>query len=68
MKLQSIAASVLFASSTLGAVVKRQAQFAQGQPIDGKGKGAPILGTSRRIPDYDLQRLTTGARWYGPSD
>ncbi|KAH7092309.1 RmlC-like cupin domain-containing protein [Paraphoma chrysanthemicola] len=50
MKFQSIAASVLFASSTLGAVVKRQAQFSQGQPIDGKGKGAPILGgTDRQI-------------------
>lgn len=44
MKLQSFAASLLFASSTLGAVVKRESQFSQGQPIDGKGKGAPILG------------------------
>ncbi|KAF2023801.1 Bicupin, oxalate decarboxylase/oxidase [Setomelanomma holmii] len=50
MKFQSIAASVLFASSTLGAVFKRDAQFSQGQPIDGKGKGAPILGgTDRQI-------------------
>ena len=44
MKLQSIAASLLFTSATLGAVVKRESQFHNGQPIDGKGKGAPILG------------------------
>lgn len=44
MKLQAVAASVLFASASLAAVVKRDAQFEQGQPIDGKGKGAPILG------------------------
>ncbi|KAL6711491.1 hypothetical protein ACN47E_004425 [Coniothyrium glycines] len=50
MKLQSLAASVLFASSSFAAVVKRDGQFAQGQPIDGKGKGAPILGgTDRQI-------------------
>ncbi|PSN59535.1 thermophilic glucose-6-phosphate isomerase [Corynespora cassiicola Philippines] len=47
MKLQSIAASLLFTSATLGAVVKRESQFHNGQPIDGKGKGAPILGTLR---------------------
>ncbi|OAL44447.1 Bicupin, oxalate decarboxylase/oxidase [Pyrenochaeta sp. DS3sAY3a] len=51
MKLQAVAASVLFASASLAAVVKRDAaQFEQGQPIDGKGKGAPILGgTDRQI-------------------
>jgi oxalate decarboxylase len=46
MKVQSL---VLFASAALGAVVKRE-QFSQGQPIDDKGKGAPILGNS--IPPY----------------
>jgi oxalate decarboxylase len=44
MKLQTFAASVLFASSTFGAVIKRE-QFSKGQPIDDKGKGAPILGS-----------------------
>jgi hypothetical protein len=44
MKLQALATSVLFASTSFAAVVKR-AQFTQGQPIDDKGKGAPILGT-----------------------
>jgi len=39
--------SLLFASASFAAVVKRQtpAPFSDGQPIDGKGKGAPILGT-----------------------
>ncbi|KAI8943273.1 hypothetical protein NX059_001293 [Plenodomus lindquistii] len=50
MKLQTLTASVLFASWTLAGVVKRDALFLQGQPIDGKGKGAPILGgTDRQI-------------------
>jgi oxalate decarboxylase len=44
MKLQSLASGLLFASTTFGAVIKR-AEFKNGQPIDGKGKGAPILGT-----------------------
>jgi oxalate decarboxylase len=44
MRLQSFAASFLYASTTFGAVIKRDAGFAQGQPVDGKGKGAPILG------------------------
>lgn len=43
MKFQSFVASALCASVSLGAVVKRE-QFSQGQPIDDKGKGAPILG------------------------
>ena len=43
MKLQSLASALLFASSTFGAVIER-AEFKNGQPIDGKGKGAPILG------------------------
>ena len=43
MKLSGLT-TALFASSTLGAVIKRDAQFDNGQPIDGKGKGAPILG------------------------
>lgn len=43
MKVQAILASALFATSSLGGVVKRE-QFNQGQPIDDKGKGAPILG------------------------
>jgi hypothetical protein len=44
MKIKTLVASVLFTSSTLAGVVKRE-QFTQGQPIDDKGKGAPILGT-----------------------
>jgi hypothetical protein len=40
---------VLFVSAALGAVVKRE-QFSQGQPIDDKGKGAPILGTYSHPP------------------
>jgi hypothetical protein len=46
MKLQILASSLFFASSTFGAVIKRAEgpQFKNGQPIDGKGKGAPILG------------------------
>lgn len=37
---------LLFASSTLaGAAIVKRAQFAQGQPIDDKGKGAPLLGS-----------------------
>lgn len=43
MKVQTLAAGVLFASSTLAGVVKRDGLFTQGQPVDGKGKGAPIL-------------------------
>lgn len=35
---------LLFASTTFGAVIKREAQFKNGQPIDANGKGAPILG------------------------
>jgi oxalate decarboxylase len=36
----------LFASSlSFAAVIKRE-QFTQGQPIDDKGKGAPILGNT----------------------
>jgi hypothetical protein len=45
--------TVLFASTTLSAVIKREAQFQNGQPIDGKGKGGPILGKlplSLRVP------------------
>lgn len=49
MKLTSFLANVLFATSSFGAVVKRE-QFSQGQPIDDRGKGAPILGgTDRQI-------------------
>lgn len=45
MKFQVVGASLLSASSAFGAVIKRDdAQFNNGQPIDGKGKGAPILG------------------------
>jgi len=51
MRLSS-AISVLFASTALAGVVKRQtpAPFTDGQPIDGKGKGAPILGIMNRPP------------------
>jgi len=52
MKLQSLASGLLFASSTFGAVIKR-AEFKNGQPIDGKGKGAPILG----MYTFKTQRL-----------
>jgi oxalate decarboxylase len=47
MKLQVFGAAILSASLALGAVIKRDnSQFKNGQPIDGKGKGAPILGMS----------------------
>ncbi|KZM24183.1 nutrient reservoir [Ascochyta rabiei] len=42
MKLTA-AVNVLFVSSAFAGVVKRQTPFSDGQPIDGKGKGAPIL-------------------------
>ncbi|KAH7380254.1 RmlC-like cupin domain-containing protein [Phaeosphaeria sp. MPI-PUGE-AT-0046c] len=49
MKVPAFLASALFAASSLGAVIKRE-QFSQGQPIDDRGKGAPILGgTDRQI-------------------
>lgn len=40
---------VLFTSSALAGVVKRQTPFSDGQPVDGKGKGAPILGISIKL-------------------
>lgn len=45
MKLQVAGTAFLSASSAFGAVIKRDdSQFKNGQPIHGKGKGAPILG------------------------
>ena len=52
----SAAVGILLASSALAGVVKRQTPFADGQPIDGKGKGAPILGTFSADPE-GLNRL-----------
>ena len=43
MKFQSVGTTILSVSSAFGAVIKRDT-FEDGQPIDGKGKGAPILG------------------------
>ncbi|KAL5381842.1 hypothetical protein PMIN03_005507 [Paraphaeosphaeria minitans] len=45
MKFESVGAVLLIASLAFGAVIKRDnVQLKNGQPIDGKGKGAPILG------------------------
>ncbi|KAH6625345.1 RmlC-like cupin domain-containing protein [Boeremia exigua] len=51
----STAVTVFFATSAFAAVVKRQAPvpFSDGQPIDGKGKGAPILGGTNRQVDIE---------------
>ncbi|KAF3004431.1 hypothetical protein E8E13_010454 [Curvularia kusanoi] len=51
----SAAVSVFFVTSAFAAVVKRQSPtpFSDGQPIDGKGKGAPILGGTNRQIDID---------------
>ncbi|KAF2874668.1 RmlC-like cupin domain-containing protein [Massariosphaeria phaeospora] len=43
MRVQILPATLCIALALAG-VVKREAQFHDGQPIDGKGKGAPILG------------------------
>ena len=54
MRFPSLASGLLFASSTLGAVLPRAddgPQFRNGQPIDGKGKGAPILGGTNHQVD-----------------
>ncbi|KAF2663033.1 oxalate decarboxylase [Lophiostoma macrostomum CBS 122681] len=45
--------TALFASTTLSAVIKRDAQFENGQPIDGKGKGGPILGGTNHQVDLE---------------
>lgn len=44
MRLSTVSALCLFVSAATANVVKRAAQFTQGQPIDGNGKGGPILG------------------------
>jgi hypothetical protein len=44
MKLQSFVASAFLTTSVFAGVVKRDSGFSQGQPIDGKGKGAPLSG------------------------
>ncbi|KAF2636606.1 Bicupin, oxalate decarboxylase/oxidase [Massarina eburnea CBS 473.64] len=44
MKLQLLTATIFCASLSLSAIVKRDAGFKDGQPIDANGKGAPILG------------------------
>ncbi|KAL1601252.1 hypothetical protein SLS59_005405 [Nothophoma quercina] len=49
----SAAVGILLSSSALAGVVKRQTPFADGQPIDGKGKGAPILGGTNRQVDIE---------------
>ncbi|KAF2019899.1 thermophilic glucose-6-phosphate isomerase [Aaosphaeria arxii CBS 175.79] len=52
MKFTSLT-TLLFATAAFGGVVKREeSQFKLGQPIDGKGKGAPILGGTNK--DVDL--------------
>lgn len=44
-------------AAVCGAVVKRAASgFSQGQPIDGSGKGAPILGECSQLLDGKLYR------------
>jgi len=56
MKLQSLSIALLSSSVAFAAVVKRDSGdgFKNGQPIDGKGKGAPILGTSGKEKLHDL--------------
>lgn len=44
MRFSIVSAFCLFGSAATANVVKRAAQFTQGQPIDGNGKGGPILG------------------------
>lgn len=44
MRLTQVASLLLAAGGVSGASVKRDPGFSQGQPIDGKGKGAPLLG------------------------
>jgi hypothetical protein len=58
----SAAVGVFFASSAFAGVVKRQTPFSDGQPIDGKGKGAPILGRSKCLRDI-LIASTDSNRW-----
>ncbi|KAF2187126.1 oxalate decarboxylase [Zopfia rhizophila CBS 207.26] len=51
MKLTGPCSTLLFSFTALGAVVKREAQFKNGQPIDANGKGAPILGGTNHQVD-----------------
>ncbi|TID27028.1 Bicupin oxalate decarboxylase/oxidase [Venturia nashicola] len=60
MKFSSVSALCLFGSAATGNVVKRAAQFTQGQPIDGNGKGGPILGGTNA--QLDLQNPDNLAR------
>lgn len=54
MRLQVAATSLLLCSTSFGAVIKRaDPQFTNGQPIDGKGKGAPILGGTNHQVDIE---------------
>ncbi|KAF2402142.1 putative oxalate decarboxylase oxdC [Trichodelitschia bisporula] len=55
MKLSTLAAVLLAGESALcaAAIVRRDAQFLQGQPIDAAGKGGPILGGTNH--QLDLQ-------------
>ncbi|KAF2681955.1 Bicupin, oxalate decarboxylase/oxidase [Lentithecium fluviatile CBS 122367] len=53
MKLQSLVTALFSAHVTLAAVVKRDSGFGNGQPIDGKGKGAPILGGTNNQVDIE---------------
>lgn len=39
-----ILAQFFLLGSALGTPLSKRSEFDQGQPIDGKGKGAPILG------------------------
>lgn len=64
----STAISVLFASSALGGVVKRQTPFSDGQPVDGKGKGAPILGIIESVQNVvfaniDFKQVEPITKW-----
>lgn len=71
MKFLIASALYLFGSVTAANVVKRAAQFTQGQPIDGNGKGGPILGenffhtglrAARFYRETGLARITWIAR------
>ncbi|KAF2465068.1 Bicupin, oxalate decarboxylase/oxidase [Lindgomyces ingoldianus] len=53
MKSAGIYSTLLFSLTALGAVIKRDAQFKNGQPIDANGKGAPILGGTNHQVDIE---------------
>lgn len=65
MKFSIVSALCLLVTAATANVVKRAAQFTQGQPIDGNGKGGPILGKN----SFDMLRsLILRMIWRGISE